>query len=894
VIAVGYGTTRRRDVTGAIASVSAENLMVGRAAPTVSVAGALVGRAPGVQVVSNLATPGASASIRIRGVQSITASSEPLYVVDGIPLGIGAGNAIDPTNIESIQILKDASSTAIYGARGANGVVLITTKRGARGGNQIVLESSYGYQRPSKFIPVLTGPEYRALANEASINAGLAPRYTPVQVDGAETYDYPRMMLRDLRWQPQQSHALTLSGGDQQSRYLLSGNYLQQTGLMINSDFERFGSRLNLDRDINDRFRVGTSLSGTYSVRNVNTTESTAGLTGDQTRTTAGITGAMQFDPSLAPKDSLGNWIKTVTLGATQPNPLANAVEIRNPNHHTALLATMFGEYDLAQGLRLRSTVGGNFNFSRSPYYAPSTIDPGNNEGVARQTSGERRELTNENTLTYNRELGPGSLDLLLGGSIQTSQFLGFQAQAQGFLVDNLQYNNLGVGTTLLAPSSEVAEWTLLSALGRANYNLLNRYLFTVTARRDGSSRFGANNKWALFPSGAFAWRVIDEPFMFDQRLFSDLKFRVSYGRTGNQAITEYQSLARLTTAFLGLGTSTEHVSLVPEAAAPNPDLKWETQDQYNVGIDLAFLDNRVVLTADAYQSNTSNLLLNVNLPFRTGYTTQLQNVGAVRNRGTELSLNTTNVDGSRFWWGTTLNVSANRNQVTQLYGGLQDLGAGSGTRVGHPLNTIVGHKVLGLWQAGDTCTLINRVECTPGEYRILDANDDGVIDDNDRVILGSPQATFYGGFTNQIRYGPLTLDAFLNFSLGNQIHNQSLRFIGLSAGFLNERSDLALNRWTPANTNTLVPRANLTRNNSRAYSTHVEDGSFVRLQNLSVGYDLPAARLPGASAARLILTGQNLWTATKYRGYDPEQGAVDLGGYPRARAWNLGVSATF
>jgi len=427
----------------------------------------------------------------------------------------------------------------------------------------------------------------------------------------------------------------------------------------------------------------------------------------------------------------------------------------------------------------------------------------------------------------------------------------------------------------------------------------MERYLFTVTGRRDGSSRFGQNNKWAFFPSAAFAWRVIDEPILQNQNIFSDLKFRVSYGRTGNQAIGPYQSLAQLTTVFFSQGTGTDVVTLAPTDAAGNPDLKWETQDQYNIGTDFGFLDNRVTVTADLYQSNTNNLLLNTNQPWTTGFSTQLRNVGAVRNRGAEFSLSTVNWEGDFFSWRTTLNLSANRNQVTELYGGLQNLGAGSSTQVGQPLNTFVGYKVLGLYQQGDACNIIATRECTPGEYKIQDTNGDRVINDNDRVNLGNPQADFYGGFNSDMTFGPLTVAAFFNFSKGNDINAQGAqRYIGLVGGASNERADRALRRWTPTNTNTDVPRANILRPNNRTYSTYVEDGSFARLQTLSFGLDIPTRYVPGqlVDVARLTVTGQNLWTTTKYSGWDPENASngSDTGGYPKAKTWNVGLNLTF
>jgi TonB-dependent starch-binding outer membrane protein SusC len=903
VVAVGYGTTRRRDLTGSVASVTAEDLAA-RATPTTSVATALVGRSPGVQVVSNAGTPGQAAQVRIRGTNSITGGSDPLYVVDGIPIAQATGqsiaggtplNTIDPNNIESVQILKDASATAIYGARGANGVVLITTKRGARGSNQIVLETGYGWQKPTKFIEALNAQEYRTLVNEGLANIGQPARFTAQQIAEAQTFDYPRALLNNLDWQPQQTHALTISGGDAATRYLVSGNFLDQNGLIVNSGYDRFGGRVNLDRTVSSRFRIGASLSGTRSDQQLNGAANTG-----NGATATGITTAIQYDPAVPPRDESGVWNQRVVLNENFLNPYTEAVNRSGGDRITAILGSLFGEYDVMDGLTLREQVGGNFNFSRTQSFSPRFIASGNNLGTARQSSGERRELTSSTTLQYRRELGPGTVDALVGADIQTSHFETISAESRGFPVDQLEFYNLGAGSTIIAPTSGDTDWTLLSQLARVNYNLFERYLFTFTARRDGSSRFGANSKWAVFPSAAFAWRVIDEPMLQDQTTFSDLKFRLSYGRTGNQAINPYQSLEQLSTVFTARGTGTDVVTLAPDASAGNPDLKWETQDQFNVGLDLGILDNRVVLTADAYQSNTNNLLLNTNQLWVTGVNSQLRNVGAVRNRGVELALNTVNWEGDNFGWSSSINVSKNVNEVTELYGGLQSLGAGSSTQLGEPLNTIVGHKVLGLWQQGDTCTLIATNQCTPGEYRIQDTNGDRVINDDDRVNLGSPQADYYGGFANELRYGPVSLNAFFNFSVGNEINAQPFnRFLGLVGGASNERRDRALRRWTPQNTDTDVPRANITRSVNPTYSTYVEDGSFLRLQTLSGSWQLPTRLLPGAyvDAAQLTVTGQNLWITTKYTGWDPENAggdAQDTGGYPKAKTWNIGLNLTF
>ena len=917
VVAVGYGTQRKRDLTGAVASVRGEDLTV-RAAPTTAISNALQGKAPGIQVVTNSGIPGAGARVRIRGTQSITANSEPLYVIDGIPALQGTSssdptynplNTIDPSEIESIEVLKDASSTAIYGARGANGVVLITTKRGNRGGNQVTLETSYGIQQVTKRIDPLTGPQFLELVNEAYVNSGREPKYTPDQIASAPTYNYVALMLQDA---PQQSHTLTFSGGDERTRYLISGNFVNQEGILIRSGFRRYGARVNLDRTISDRFRIGTSVSFTRMRQDLNRTDN--GSLGTDAN---GILGATNFDPTLPPKDENGRWNLRAVLGEQLENPLANSMEIENPRQVSRLLGNAYAEFDVLPTLTLRTTFGANLGFERTPEFRPSTSPAGSsNNGWASVYSNQGLELTSENTATYRREVGPGSLEVLGGFSVQVSHFEDQYTAVRDFPSDEFKWNNLGVARVRESSSTNAVDWALVSFLGRVNYNLKDRYLFTVTGRRDGSSRFGKNNKWAFFPSAAFAWRVIEEDFMRDQQLFSDLKLRLSYGVTGNQAVSEYQSLARLSTVWVGIGKNSEVPTQAPSGAAPNPNLKWETQRQFNVGADLGFLGNRVVVTLDAYQSKTSDLLLSVDLPRISGYSSQLQNVGSVQNRGIELGISTVNIDRQNFSWRSTLNLAANRNKVLEL-GGREWLDPGTSrygwfignvsshiVMVGQPLGSFYGYQVDGLYQEGDPCPLSEPrpyVDCVPGEYKVRDVNGDGKIDASDRTIIGNAEPTFYGGFTNNLRYGPFTLDAFMTFSYGNEVANLGRVFTGLATGFLNE-SEEVLKRWTPQNRNTTIPRAN----NARPrwfYSTLVEDGSFLRLQSLTLGYQLPPNLIPGASSARLYLTGQNLFVLTNYSGYDPEVnsiggdsrfGGVDVGAFPRARTWNIGANITF
>ncbi|HEV8264721.1 MAG TPA: TonB-dependent receptor [Gemmatimonadales bacterium] len=921
VVAVGYATVEKKDLTGAVASVTAAEFKT-QAAPTVTLSSGLQAKAAGVQVTSNSGMPGAGLRVRVRGTGSISANSEPLYVIDGIPAEQGTSSSdpkanplmsVDPGEIESIDVLKDASATAIYGARGANGVVLITTRRGQRDQTRVTFETSVGFQRIAKTIPVLSGPEFMLLANEAAANASLAQPYTAAQIAAAPTYDYPGMMLRTCdTWRycaaaPQASRSLTFSGGNQGLRYLLSGNYATQDGIELGSDFRRYGVRLNLDGEVSERFRMGTSLSFTRVARNAPRVEN-----GSLGNSANGIQAAMQFAPFAAPKDANGNWIKSSPSTEPVPNPIANALELKDLNTTTRLLGSVFGEFDVTPALKVRSTLGGNFQFNKIHFFAPRTVLDGGVGGSGFIFAEEVQNLTNENTLTYRRALGPGSVDLLGGISVQTFQGENVQGNGANFPTDETADFNLGSGSQLLPAGSGVGKSAILSYIARANYNIADKYLFTLTGRADGSSRFGANNKWAFFPSTAVAWRLSDESFMRSGAFFDELKLRVSYGQVGSQAVDEYQSLTRLNTQWY-TAAGIEIPALAPATRMPNPDLRWEQQTQFNVGIDAAFLDHRVTLTLDHYRSVTKDLLLVVPVPSTTGYNDQLRNVGSVRNRGVELSVSTVNVQQSRLTWRSTLNVAANRNRVLDL--GIDTalfISPRTGNffapsqiyvvKVGQPLGAIFGFQVNGLWQSGDPCYLTNPASnCVPGEYKIVDSDGDSTITAADRVILGSGDPKLYGGLSNSLTSGPFSLDVFLSFVSGNKVVNAGNAYGCAAIGQANERTCVR-DRWTPTNTDTDVPRANRSRPR-RLYSTFVEDGSYLRLQTLTLSYRLPARWLRWADAAQVYLTGQNLVTLTGYSGFDPDVnsmggdgrfGGIDIGAYPRTRTWNVGLSATF
>jgi TonB-linked SusC/RagA family outer membrane protein len=743
------------------------------------------------------------------------------------------------------------------------------------------------------------------MVNEARANAGLAAVYTPAEIAGLGAgTDWQDQVLRTAA---QQAYNLGITGGDDRTRYLISGSYFDQGGIVVNSDFRRYAGRVNLERNVTGRFRAGTNLTLSRTNNSIQSSDNTLG--------NSTVMGSLWFNPASPVRNADGSYVFNSPVTWPIQNPVGNALEQVQRRSLFTTIGNAYAEYDLAEGLRLRSSFGVNTNFERYRSFAPRTSPAGvASNGSALQYTGDNYNLVNENTLTYQRAVPGGSLDVLGGFTVQQNRFESDTAASAQFSNDLLGPYGLATGT-LPRAASNFTDRSLLSYLGRANYNVRDRYLFTLTGRADGSSRFGANNKWGVFPSAAFAWRAINEGFLKNQRLFSDLKLRVSYGVTGNQEIGLYNSLSRLAPNNYALGGTTT-VGYATDVQAPNPDLKWETTRQTNVGLDLGWLDNRVTASVDAYASNTRDLLLGVALPASTGVETQLRNIGSVRNRGLELALSTLNVTGARFTWRTSFNAAVNRNEVTDL-GAARELpytddkgisgqtgGAVMVIREGEPLGTFVGLRTAGLYQEGDACPLTRRratLDCVPGEYRYVDANGDGAISSADRVILGNAQPRRYGGLTNELTAGRLSLNVFFQGNFGNKVLNGPAINIRNVNTFSNQTA-AAARRWTPSNPGTDVPRANANRPRE-LYDVHVEDGSFVRLQTVTLGYRLPARIARGLDGARVYVTGQNLKVWTDYTGFDPEVNSfggdarargIDLGAYPRARVWSVGASTTF
>jgi len=908
VVAIGYGTTARRELTGAVSSVTAEQVA---SAPVTSVDQALLGRAAGVQVVTSSGQPGAGAMVRIRGGNSISARNDPLYVVDGVPLttnlddgtpgtllgegmrGLNPIAGLNPDDVASIEILKDASAGAIYGARAANGVVLITTKHGRAGQNAVSFGSYYAIQDVRRTLPVLDAAQFAQMVNTAYANAGQPAFYTPAEIASfGRGTDWQGAIFRTA---PLRNYDFSVSGGDANTKYYVSGGLLQNDGVVIGSDLSRGSIRLNFDRTVSSKFRVGNRLSLSRSHAHVLPNGGAASVMLD----------ALTAPPTLPVTVTGGEYFTGINplTGRAFPNPVATARVITNEERDNRVIGNAFAEYDIRSGLTFRSTVGVDFLNSVQDYYSPSTVLPGSNTGGEGQRGeSETFSWTFENTLQYQHRFGElHSLDVVGGTTMQRSNTAQIAGAAMTFLTDALGVNGLNTAQTFRSVSTPAPHSSLLSYYSRVRWGIAEKYLFTVSARLDGSSRFGADHRYGLFPSAAFAWRASDEAFVKRLGLFNDLKLRASYGRTGNQEIGNYSSLALLGNTVNVFG-GVRGIGFAPATLA-NPNLKWETTDGIDLGVDAALFQSRVSLTADYYYKKTRDLLYYVSVPATSGFSTSLQNIGSLQNRGFELSLTTTNLTGA-LGWQTTLNLALNRNKVLDLgpdsivVGAYCCVGGGAHQnptvlKVGEPISSFYGWVYDGL--APDSL----------GRLRPVYKDFDGDGDDHssgDRRILGNAEPKYTGGLNNQFTFRNFELSVFLQWSVGNKIYNINRSLLTAAGGTANQLHDVITGgRGIPD------PKIGNTFESTES-NLFVEDGSYLRGKNLRLGYNVPAAwldamHLKGMTRLQLYISAQNFFTVTNYTGYDPEiseyattnlaQG-IDFGTYPQVRQITFGFSAGF
>ncbi|WP_051068920.1 SusC/RagA family TonB-linked outer membrane protein, partial [Cesiribacter andamanensis] len=701
LVVIGYGSIKKSDITGSVSSIKADDL---KAVPVASFDQALQGRAAGVQVVQTTGAPGGETNIRIRGTSSVSASSEPLYVIDGMLINsngnemsiggrgprIGALSTINPNDIESIEVLKDASATAIYGSRGANGVILITTKRGRSGQGTVNFESYYGVQQVANKLDLLNAAQFATLINEANTNAGRTPVYINPDRLGEGT-DWQEELFQTA---PIANYQLSFTGGTEKTQYAVSGGYFTQEGIVIGSDFNRYSFRANLDTDVKDWLRIGSNLS-------FNRLSSNGVLTGPGTIVPGVITNALQFNPMAPVYDPNGplGYTYEHLLKAGIANPVAEAREYESITNTSRILGNVYAQLSPLKGLALRSSFGIDGLTTKSNTFGPNGLKrTEGSRGEAGISTLEALTWLNTNTVSYDLNLNERNrLNLLAGVELQQFRNESLAAYAFDFPDARTGWHNLGAARNPQNPGNGELEWSMLSYLGRLNYSLQDKYLFTLSGRVDGSSKFAEGNKWGYFPSGAVAWRVAEEPFMQDLEFIYDLKLRASYGWTGNQSIPPYGSLALLTPFGEGVFNS-GNGSVVfrgqEPLSFPNRDLRWETTRQTSLGLDLSLLKGRVDITAEAYYKNTTDLLLGTPIPLTSGFGSTLLNVGNVENRGFDLGINSLNVNRGDFAWNSAINFSINRNQITNL-AREEDINLGFGgniLREGEPIGTFFGY----------------------------------------------------------------------------------------------------------------------------------------------------------------------------------------------------------
>jgi len=900
VLVVGYGTARRQDLTGSVATIGKKEI---KNVPITRVDQMLQGKAAGVQVTAISGAPGTGATIRIRGGNSINANNEPLYVIDGL-IGGGDINLINPEDIESMVVLKDASSTAIYGARGANGVILITTKKGAVGQDNINLDVYTGWQKVPKLIPMLNAAQYAELANESAIDLGQPAPYANPQSLGEGT----NWQKEITRVAPMQNITLGASGGNSGYNYYLSGNYNNQQGVIINSGFKRYQFRANLNKSIKENVKIGAIFNAGRAETKNNTVQ----------------LGGLNYSQSALAYPSTGTvYNADGTFNSKRPfdplvydNPVVQGTLPTNNTINSNVIGNLFAEWEIIKGLTFKSTFGSELNFNKINIYNPGSLPTRANAktgGAADVTTANSLMWLNENTVSYNKDITKDHhINAVIGTSYQTGNTERLRGFASQYATDLFLYNNLGATDQKnFNITSGYEKYTIMSYLGRFNYSFKNKYLLTVTGRLDGSSRFAANHKNAFFPAVALAWKASDEEFIKNLNVFDNLKLRASFGYNGNQAINIYSSLPSLATQS-GYIIGDARILGYTSANLPNPNLKWETTRQFDLGLEFGLLKNRISVEIDYYDKTTKDLLLSEQLPTQTGFTSKISNIGSISNKGLELLITTRNITSKDFSWETSLNVSGNRNKVIDLGGvdGFDVASTGFGGYstisrlvVGQPVGTFWGATYMGTQKSTSIPAGSVNPRATPrlGDPLYKDVNGDGKFTVADYGIIGNANPKFYGGLGNTFTYKKLSLNAFLQGSFGNKVMNVSDAFYNTSAPLTNQ-FELIKDRWTPANPNSDIPRVN-----SRDYITStrwVYNGSFLRLKTLSLSYELNGKELGVSWIKRLnvFATGTNLFLITKYPFYEPETNGdgtssilrgFDYTNYPQNRTYALGFNLT-
>jgi TonB-dependent starch-binding outer membrane protein SusC len=891
VVAIGYGTVRKRDLTGSVSSIK-NNVISTQAISRIDQA--FQGRVAGVQLTTTSSAPGSTATIRIRGGNSINSNNEPLYVIDGI-IGVGDLTSINPNDVESVEVLRDASSTAIYGSRGANGVIIVTTKRGKESkGVQLNYSGYVGVQSVSHRIDMLNGLESAKYQNEVSSYSGTIPVYP--DVTKVANTDWFEQSFKSVAMITDQNVSLT--NADENGNYMLSLNYFNQDGLMYKNRLQRYQIRFNIDQNVGKNFLMGATLTSSY-----NQLENP-------------MLGDISLIPSIPVYNEDGSYSSVNPVnGRTFNSP--NAIRELNTDFTNKVrgLGNIYGQLTLFKALILKSTFGFDFDWQKRNIYQSTELPSRKLDktgGRASVNTFFNNTIQNENTLSFGKTMGNHSFNLLGGFTAQKFVYEDLRTSVDGFQNDVTQYNAMQTGTpSTRTINTTESKWSLLSGLIRGNYNFNGRYLFTVSLRADGSSRLADGNKWAYFPSAAIAWRASEENFIKNLNLFSNLKIRASYGVTGNQSIEPYSVADKLFSGSTVMNGA-EVIGFYPGSAS-NKDLKWEETAQYNVGMDVGFFKNKLSAEIDLYYKKTTDLLLNRELPFQTGFTSILENVGDTENKGIELTINSVNIDKSNFSWRTSFIFSMNRNKVLNLAGkDFLENGTGQRLIVGQPVGTFWGSKFLGTWKEGEIPEKYKNV-FKPGEPRFEDLDDNGVINSLDFQIIGDSEPDFFGGISNDFTYKRFTLGLFFDYSVGNEIFDLAT---SISTGWNTNCYGIMRDAWTTENQESNIPRpGSISRYipdtaggpGNYAYtvgsSWFLHDGTYLRLKTLNIEYNLPVNKSGIFNQLSVYATGSNLFTLTNYFGYTPDvnftgthstRRGFDANAYPLARIVSLGIKAQF
>ena len=949
LVVVGYGTQKKSDLTGSIARVSGEDI---RLPSTANFDQMLQGKVPGVQVSLTSGAPGGGANILVRGVSSITGGNQPLYVIDGYPIDPGGGSNsdllsfgdsnyssagmanntqnrinpltfINPADIESIDVLKDASATAIYGSRGANGVVIITTKRGSYDQSQIKLDVSYGVQEVANKIDLMNARQYAEFLADGRDNAWVYAGGSATDPNDGRTastrvrpeFRNPESIAVNTDWQdvifraaPVQNYQISANTGNDKTKFYLSGGYFNQQGVIRTSEFQRFNLRSNIDAQLTDKLTIGTSLTGSHGFGRYPNTEGHYG-TGNV------LMAALAASPTIPVYDENGGYFfdqaDVIDGLGWLANPLAMLEGYTDDRKITDILSNNFIEYSILDGLTLKSSLGIQYGTNVIKLWRSSEVPfftTLNYPATAGVTKTERINWLNENTLTYRRVFNEKhSLDALIGFTSQKDSYDRLSAGASDFPTNYVTYLSAGIvnsGTHL------VSEWAMLSLMSRINYAYDSKYLLTATIRRDGSSRFGRNRQWGTFPSFSVGYNVSEEAFMENIDAINSLKLRASYGLSGNNQIGNFTHIGLLSTINYADNNSLLP-GLVPTSLA-NDELTWEISRQVNLGLDMSLFSERLSLTADLYRDLKTDLLLAVELPAASGFSSSTQNIGDIENKGIELGLQTVNVQSNQFEWSSNIVFSANRNKVLKLAaeGGRISNSSFQITQVGDPISSFYLLNAVGVFENEDEVegAALQHPNTQAGDLKFEDVNEDGLINATDRKIVGTPWPDYTWGFTNRFTYKNLSLSVSLNGSQGASSYFRAGQTILNAAGVQNQVI-LADRRWRSPDSpgDGLVPRAirNNYANGFGPSSRFLFDASFTRIREVNLTY-----RLPQTLASRWSMQGLtvfanviNLHTFTSYPGFDPESSTagdnvvntgIDYLTYPLPRTYTFGLNLTF